>query len=190
MYLDNITNKLYPFIMVLMSKKNIESYEEIFKNIKSYINKFSETEELNLKSYCTDYEEALFKGFHNIFSNSKNYVQHIGCYFHYLQACRRKLQALHFTSKKNINIYNDFMNKFGYFAFLKNISKKRILKELNNIEKKYNLNHHVSNYFKDTWIKYLLDKTISYNNIPKNMRIVNSIEIFNRYFQNHVTEKV
>ena len=35
MYLDNITNKLYPFIMVLMSKKNIESYEEIFKNIKS-----------------------------------------------------------------------------------------------------------------------------------------------------------
>ena len=82
------------------------------------------------------------------------------------------------------------MNKFGYFAFLKNISKKRILKELNNIEKKYNLNHHVSNYFKDTWIKYLLDKTISYNNIPKNMRTVNSIEIFNRYFQNHVTEKV
>ena len=128
MYLDKITNKLYPFIMVLMSKKNIESYEEIFKNIKLYINEISETKELNLKSYCTDYEEALFKGFHNIFSNSKNDLQHIGCYFHYLQGCRRKLQTLHFTSKKNINIYNDFMNKFGNFAFIKNISKKKNFK--------------------------------------------------------------
>ena len=33
MYLDKITNKLYPFIKLLLSNKNIESYEDIFKNI-------------------------------------------------------------------------------------------------------------------------------------------------------------
>ena len=74
------------------------------------------------------------------------------------------------------------MYKFGNFALIKNISKKRVLKELYNIEKKYNLNHEISTYFKDSWVKYLLDKTISYNNTPKNMRTVNSLEIFNRYF--------
>ena len=31
-------------------------------------------------------------------------------------------------------------------------------------------------------MKYILDKTIYYINIPKNKRTVNSLEIFNRYF--------
>jgi len=30
-YLDNTINKSYPFIMVLISYKNIKAYEEIFK---------------------------------------------------------------------------------------------------------------------------------------------------------------
>ena len=60
---------------------------------------------------------------------------------------------------------------------------------MNNIEKNYNLNHDVSNYFKDTWIKYLLDKTISYISIAKNMRTVNSVEIFNRYFHKSCNKK-
>ena len=101
-YLYNITSKSYPFMMVLMSKITLESYEEIFRRIKLYINEISENEELNLKTYCIDFEGALFKGFHNIFGNPNNALHYIGCYFHYLQACRRKLQALHFTSKKII----------------------------------------------------------------------------------------
>ena len=42
------------------------------------------------------------------------------------------------------------MYKFGNFAFIKNISKNMILKDLNNMEKNYKLNHEVSTYFKDT----------------------------------------
>ena len=138
---------------------------KLINDEKKISNFFSKSKNISLKKHLIkeDFEEALFKGFHNIFGNSNNDLHHIGCYFHYLQACRRKLQSLHFTSKKNINIYKDFMNKFGNFAFIKNISKKRILKELNNIEKNYNLNHDVSNYFKDTYelnIYYIIPKNI------------------------------
>ena len=37
MYLDNTINKSYPFIMALMSDKNIKAYEEIFKIFLEYI---------------------------------------------------------------------------------------------------------------------------------------------------------
>ena len=60
---------------------------------------------------------------------------------------------------------------------------------MTNIEKKYNLNNTISKYFKETWLKYILDKTIHYSNIQKNMRTVNSIEIFNRYFHKQFNGK-
>ena len=81
------------------------------------------------------------------------------------------------------------MTIFVNFAFLRNITKKRIKKELRNIEKKNKLNNNVSTYFEVQWDKYTLDKTICYLNIPKNMRTVNSIEIFNLYFHRSCNRK-
>lgn len=37
MFLDNITNKSYPFIFVLISEKTIKAYEKIFEIILDYI---------------------------------------------------------------------------------------------------------------------------------------------------------
>ena len=74
------------------------------------------------------------------------------------------------------------MDTFVYYSFKKTVSKKRILKELSNIEKKYKLNNEISKYFIDQWYKYTENKAICYIDIPINKRTNNAIEIFNRYF--------
>ena len=48
------------------------------------MNEVSEIKEINLKTFCIVFEEALFKDYLNKFSNPNNSLQHIGCYFHYL----------------------------------------------------------------------------------------------------------
>ena len=82
------------------------------------------------------------------------------------------------------------MNKFANFSFVENISKKRISKELNKIENKYKLNHVVSSNYVEQLSKLFIDGTICYLNIPKNIRTVNSVEIFNRYFTRNAMGKV
>ena len=74
------------------------------------------------------------------------------------------------------------MEKFANFCFIKNITKKRIFYKLKKIEKKYELSNKISNYYINQWIKYINDEVICYLNVPENIRTVNSIEIFNRYF--------
>ena len=73
-----------------------------------------------------------------MFKKKKENLRYIGCYFNYLQACRRKLREYHFTKKIYQNIYSEYMEKFANFCFIKNLSKKRIVKELKNIEKNTN----------------------------------------------------
>ena len=132
--------------MVLMSDKNIDAYKKIFKNILEYIKSNFDREKFKLETFCTDYEEAMITAFKNIFEKVSDKLHYIGCYIHYLQACRRKLQTLHYTKKRNINIYNDYMDKFANFPFIKNITKKRILKEINTIENNYNINNEINVY--------------------------------------------
>ena len=74
------------------------------------------------------------------------------------------------------------MDKFANYSFTKNKNKKRNIKELYDIEKKYNLNDKISKYYMSQWFKFLANDAISYLNINKNKRTNNSIEIFNRYF--------
>ena len=132
----------------------------------------------------------MVNGFKKVFCEKIKNLHGIGCYFHYLSACRRKLQELHLTQKKYDNICNEFMNKFANFSFVENISKKRISKELNKIENKYKLNHVVSSNYVEQLSKLFIDGTICYLNIPKNIRTVNSVEIFNRYFTRNAMGKV
>ena len=62
------------------------------------------------------------------------------------------------------------MDKFANYSFTKNKSKKRIIKELYDIDKKYNLNDKISKYYMSQWFN-------------------NSIEIFNRYFHKKCNRK-
>ena len=95
----------------------------------------------------------MFSFFKSIFEKKIDNLHHIGCYFHYLQACRRKLQEYHFTKKIYQNIYSEYMEKFANFCFIKNITKKRIFYKLKKIEKKYELSNKISNYYINQWIK-------------------------------------
>ena len=63
----------------------------------------------------------MFSSFKKIFNNNnENPLHHIGCYFHYLQSCRRKPQELHLTKKIYKELYTDLMNKFANYSFTKN----------------------------------------------------------------------
>ena len=55
-------------------------------------------------------------------------------------------------------------------------------KGIKKIEKKYKLSNIISNYYINQWLTYINNDVICYLNVPKNIRTVNSIEIFNRYF--------
>ena len=55
MFLDNITNKYYPFIFVLMSIKETKNYIDIFHYIYDYITNNFDDEPINLLTFCTDF---------------------------------------------------------------------------------------------------------------------------------------
>ena len=117
MFLDKITDKMFPFIFVLMSKKDYNSYYSIFNFMCECINNNFEEENIYLESFCTDFEEAMYSSFKSVFGKKINNLHHIGCYFHYLQACRRHLQEYHLTKKIYQNIYSEYMEKFANFCF-------------------------------------------------------------------------
>ena len=60
----------------------------------------------------------------NIFKEKFKDLHHIGCFFHYLQSCRRQLTSEHLTKKINKKIYDSFMETFVNYCFKENISKK------------------------------------------------------------------
>ena len=68
MFLDNITNKFYPFIFVLIVDKESNAYKDIFNFIYGYINNdhFDDTS-IKLLSFSTDFEEAMIITFKEIF---------------------------------------------------------------------------------------------------------------------------
>ena len=92
---------MFPFIFVLMSKRDYNSYYSIFNFIYEYINNNFEEERIYLESFCTGFEETMFSSFKSIFQKKMGNLHNIGCYFHYLQACRSKLQEYNLT-KKNL----------------------------------------------------------------------------------------
>lgn len=74
------------------------------------------------------------------------------------------------------------MDLFANYCFTKNKSRKRVNKELNDIDKKYNINGKITKYYMSQWFKYFITNTISYLNISKDKTTNNAIEIFSRYF--------
>ena len=77
-----------------------------------------------MTSFTTDFEEGLINGFLFTFKDKINDLHHCGCFFHYLQSCRRKLASLHLTKKINKKIDDAFMDTFVYYSFKKLFLKK------------------------------------------------------------------
>ena len=126
-------------------KKNEEAYNKIFSYINNQIMDEIENTDFNLRSFTTDFEESLFNAFYNVFNNTLNNIHHIGCFFHYLQACRRKLQSNYLTKKIYKNIYEEFKDnnttkdikyKFDFDLY----NDKSLFKYINQIYLIYNKN--------------------------------------------------
>jgi hypothetical protein len=109
-----------------MSNKSEKLYNEIFIYIYKYITDNFDNTEIELKSYCTDFEDDLINGIFNTFKDNNLHIQYIGCFFHYLIANRKKLQKEHLTKKIYTEIYDKFMETFINYTFHDNISKNRI----------------------------------------------------------------
>lgn len=73
----------YPFIFALMSHKNTECYEALFRFIEERI------APLNPKSIMTDYEGSMRKAIRSVYPAAKLN----GCWFHFCQAVRRKARS-------------------------------------------------------------------------------------------------
>ena len=82
MFLDNITNKFYPFFFVLMNNKDKNIYYNAFSFIYEYINQNFENIDFNLESFYTDFEEGLFSSFKEVFQQENKNIHDIVCYFY------------------------------------------------------------------------------------------------------------
>lgn len=80
---------IHPFVYILMSNKSQVAYTHVFKYIDKHI--FS----LRCASFTTDYETAMKNSLSTCFPNSKL----VSCWFHYVQAIRRKVSKLQLLFK-------------------------------------------------------------------------------------------
>jgi hypothetical protein len=77
-----VKGKFYPFIFCFMEKRDKESYEYIFKTIKTHLKKAPE-------NIVVDFEMAAISSLHSNFKETRIN----GCFFHMTQIIWRKIQA-------------------------------------------------------------------------------------------------
>lgn len=77
--------QLFPLFFVLMTNKDTESYENVFKYIEDKVFK------LRPAQFMADFESGLRKAISNCFPDTPLY----GCWYHYCAAIRRRLMTLH-----------------------------------------------------------------------------------------------
>ena len=78
MFYDNKQNRRYPGLYSLINNKTLEGYKYLFNKI--IIITIDNTKALNLHSYSTYFETALFTELKHIITK----MQGIGCFFHYI----------------------------------------------------------------------------------------------------------
>ena len=184
MYYDIIIEKMIPGIFSVTNNKTEEGYFDSFHYIKDYIDNMNKASKkiLNIKTFTTDFEIALYKTFNRVF-NSENKIKHIGCYFHFLQNIRKYLQKNGLTSKKNIEIYNAILNICKSLPF-KNLKYNALI---NYISKNCYIPKEILDdflvYFKDQWLQYFNNENLKLNDINIKFRTINSLENFNRTFK-------
>ena len=182
MYYDIIIEKMIPGVFIIINNKTEEGYLDCFLYLKYCIDKIviiNKKELVHFTTFTTDFEIALINAFNKVFNKEKN-IRHIGCYFHYIQNIRKNTQKNGYTTKKNIEIYNSVMSLCKILPF-KNMKNENLIKYIEKSLNKYKneLESFIS-YFKETWIKYFNDESLSLNNILIKFRTNNCLENFNK----------
>ena len=83
MYLDPIILKMIPSVFCVINNKSYEPYKCVFTDLSTKIN-ISDKTKLNLLTFTSDFEKALYTGFYDVFKNLCPNIKHIGCLFHYM----------------------------------------------------------------------------------------------------------
>ena len=110
MYYEEIVDKIVFGIYITINDKSFAGYVDVFTYIKSYLDKMLENrfKKYSFVTFTTNFEIALFKAFDDVFNTYKN-ITHVGCYFHYVNKIRKKLQGLGITANKYIYEYKFIM---------------------------------------------------------------------------------
>ena len=166
LYYDKSSKKRYPGLYALINNKTFEGYLELFKKILSIIT-IENSKSLKLKSYTTDFEQALINCLSILIPN----VRSIGCYYHYYVNIYKNAKKYKLN---NDNILNDL-----YLLPYKLINDIEIFEKF---KSKYNNKKYIEfmDYINSQWGKYFRNGMLNYSNTTKNIRSNSYIENYNR----------
>lgn len=186
LYYDYIIYKFISAVFIIMNNKTQIGYNHVFSHLNENIKAYQKLtkEPLQWDSFTTDFEKPLINAFHIVFNNKEEgkEIYHIGCYFHFLKNCRKKLQKEGYTSLKKFADYNILMNYVAQLPFVYNIDKS-IKKNINSFfkdKKKYSF---FKSYLLDQWVEFFVNNSLKLNNITIKFRTNNAIENYNRRFK-------
>ena len=190
MYLDPIIMKMIPSIFAVVNNKSYEGYKCIFTDLLSKIKIYNKSDNtsLNFDSYTSDFENALYSAFYDVFKSIRPNLKHIGCFYHYMNNIEKKLRAIGYGEKKNKILHDEIIKFFGSLPFKKDVNKK-IKDYVISFKKTYPLNDEFYNYFFDNWIPFFEQKVLSLNNINIKIRTNNSLENFNKILKKQFFKK-
>ena len=189
MFYDPLLFKIIPGIFIGFNNKTFQGYTLIFRFIRDYIYKYCQNDlsKIKWKVFTTDFEENLFNSFQKVFKKIE-YLEHKGCFFHYLKNIRKYLVKNGFTKKKMEDDYKYIIKTCYNLPFKKNI-QKNIGKEFKNAFRKKNKYKDFENYFSNQWEDFFKNKTLCLEKIAIKFRTTNSLENFNRIFKNEFNKK-
>ena len=190
MYLDPIIMKMIPGVFAVVNNKSYEGYKCIFTDLLSKIKMFNKSDNtsLNIDTFTSDFETALYSSFYDTFKTECPNLKHIGCFYHYMYNIEKKLRAIGYGEKKNKILHDEIIKFFGSLPFKKDVNKK-IKDYIINFKKSYPLKDEFYNYFFDNWIPFFEQKVLSLNSINIKIRTNNSLENFNKLLKNNFLKK-
>ena len=190
MYLDPIIMKMIPGIFAVVNNKSYEGYKCVFTDLLSKIKMYNKSDNtsLNFDTFTSDFENALYTSFYDVFKILRPNLKHIGCFYHYMHNIENKLRAIGYGEKKNKLIHDEIIKFFGSLPFKKDVNKK-IKDYVLNYKKTYPLKEELFNYFFNQWIPFFEKNVLSLNNINIKIRTNNSLENFSKLLKKQFLKK-
>ncbi len=130
---------------ILLNNKTEKGYYLALSNLKKII-KLDNNVNLNMISYTTDYEKALYNALELLFPN----IRRIGCYFHYSYNLRKKLKEYNLFTEEYIKISEEMLKELLQIPFKIQNDTNIIDTVFNKYEKYENINN-FKKYFYFQW---------------------------------------
>ena len=145
LYIDGKSGKRYPGLYALINNKKEEGYKILFNNI-NFILTLENQNNLNIKTYCVDFEKALINATKEVFLESRQ----IGYYYHYCRNIREKARDFRLYSKILKNDSKSMLNDSYKLPFIYHDNKDSfdIIENLAQNFKDY------LHYFENQWLPY------------------------------------